>query len=121
MDLQNLVIADSAASGRRPYHLISSSVVVRSGGYVVLGNTTNTTNNGGVPVDYAYGAGTVALANSLDAVKVARVYGTDTLTLDRTQYASAAISAQNGISRELHEPGAGQQPTWTAATGPTRS
>jgi hypothetical protein len=53
VDLQNLVIADSAASGRRPYHLISSSVVVASGGYVVLGNTTNTTNNGGVPVDYA--------------------------------------------------------------------
>jgi hypothetical protein len=103
VDLQNLVIADSAASGRRPYHLISSSVVVPSGGYVVLGNTTNTTNNGGVPVDYAYGAA-LALANSLDAIKVARVVGTDTLTLDRTQFASAAISAQNGISRELTNP-----------------
>jgi hypothetical protein len=103
VEMQNLVIADSAASGRRPYHLISSSLVVPSGGYVVLGNTTNTTNNGGVPVDYAYGAA-LALANSLDAVKVARVYGTDTLTLDRTQYASAAISAQNGISRELKNP-----------------
>jgi hypothetical protein len=103
VDMQNLVIADSAASGRRPYHLISTSLVVPSGGYVVLGNTTNTTNNGGVPVDYAYGAA-LALANSLDAVKVARVYGTDTLTIDRTQYASAAISAQNGISRELKNP-----------------
>jgi hypothetical protein len=103
VDLQNLVIADSAASGRRPYHLISSSVVVPAGGYVTLGNTTNTTNNGGVPVDYAYGAA-LALANSLDAIKVARVYGTDTLTIDRTQYASAAISAQNGISRELTNP-----------------
>jgi hypothetical protein len=103
VDMQNLVIADSAASGRRPYHLISSSLVVPSGGYVVLGNTTNTTNNGGVPVDYAYGAA-LALANSLDALKVARVYGTDTLTLDRTQYASAAVSAQNGISRELKNP-----------------
>jgi hypothetical protein len=103
VNLQNLVIADSAASGRRPYHLISSSLVVPSGGYVVLGNTTNTTNNGGVPVDYAYGAA-LQLANSLDAVKISRVYGTDTLTIDRTQYASAAISAQNGISRELKNP-----------------
>ena len=103
VDMQNLVIADSAASGRRPYHLISSSLVVPAGGYVVLGNTTNTTNNGGVTVDYAYGAA-LALANSLDALKIARVYGTDTLTLDRTQYASAAVSAQNGISRELTNP-----------------
>ena len=103
VDLQSLVIADSAASGRRPYHLIGSSVVIPSGGYAVLGNTTNTTNNGGVPVDYAYGAA-LALANSLDALKIARVYGTDTLTLDRTQFASAAISAQNGISRELTNP-----------------
>lgn len=103
VDLQGLVIADSAASGRRPYHLISSSVVVPAGGYVVLGQTTNTTDNGGVPVDYAY-AGTLSLANSLDAVKIARVVGTDTLTLDRVQYASAAISAQNGITRELKNP-----------------
>jgi hypothetical protein len=103
VQMQGLVIADSAASGRRPYHLISSSLIVPSGGYVVLGNTTNTTNNGGVPVDYAYGAA-LALANSLDAVKVARVYGTDTLTISRTQYAQAAISAQNGISRELKNP-----------------
>ncbi|HEX6910736.1 MAG TPA: lamin tail domain-containing protein, partial [Longimicrobium sp.] len=103
VDLQNLVIADSAASGRRPYHLIANSVVIPSGGYAVLGNTTNTTSNGGVPVDYAYGSA-MALANSLDAIKLARVVGTDTLTLDRTQYASAAISAQNGISRELTNP-----------------
>lgn len=103
VEMQNLVIADSAASGRRPYHLIASSLVVQPGGYVVLGNTTNTTNNGGVPVDYAYGAA-MAFANSLDAFKVARVYGTDTLTIDRTQYSQASISAQNGISRELKNP-----------------
>jgi len=103
VDMQNFVIADSAASGRRPYHLVSSSVVIPPGGYVVIGNTTNTTNNGGVPVDYAYGAA-LALANSLDAIKIARVWGTDTLTLDRTQYSSAAVSAQNGISRELINP-----------------
>jgi hypothetical protein len=103
VNMQDLVIADSAASGRRPYHVISSSLVVPSGGYVTLGNTTNTTNNGGVPVDYAYGSA-MAFANSLDAFKIARVYGTDTLTVDRTQYANAAISAQNGISRELKNP-----------------
>nr|WP_240978585.1 lamin tail domain-containing protein [Longimicrobium terrae] len=103
VNLQNLVIADSAQSGRRPYHLISSSLVVPSGGYVVLGQSTNTTANGGVPVDYAYG-NVIALANSLDALKIARVVGTDTLTLDRVQYASAATSAQDGISRELKNP-----------------
>ncbi len=103
VNLQGLVIADSAASGRRPYHIVADSLVVQPGGYVVLGNTTNTTNNGGVPVDYAYGSA-LAFANSLDALKIARVYGTDTLTIDRTQYASAAVSAQNGISRELTNP-----------------
>lgn len=103
VDLQDLVIADSAASGRRPYHLISSTLPVAPGGYAVLGNSTNTTDNGGVPVNYAYGSA-LTLANSLDAVKVARVYGTDTLTIDRVQYASAAVSAQNGISRELKNP-----------------
>ncbi|HEX2203421.1 MAG TPA: lamin tail domain-containing protein [Longimicrobium sp.] len=104
VDLQNLVVADSAASGRRPYHLVASSVPVASGGYVVLGNSTNTTLNGGATVDYAYG-GALALANSLDAIKIARPYGlSDTLTVDRTQYASAAVSAQSGISRELKNP-----------------
>ncbi len=106
VDLQGLVIADSAASGRRPYHLISSSVVVAPGGYVVLGSTTNTTQNGGVPVDYAWGTGIINLQNSLDAFKISRLYGAapDTLTLDRTQYASAAVSAQDGVSRELKNP-----------------
>jgi hypothetical protein len=103
VNLQSLVIADSAASGRRPYHKITASLEVPSGGYVVLGNSTNTTQNGGVAVDYSYG-GSLALANSLDAVKIARVYGSDTLTIDRTQYASAATSAQDGITRELKNP-----------------
>lgn len=102
VNLQNLVIADSAASGRRPYHPISTSVPVPPGGYVVLGASTNTVDNGGAPVDYTYG-GTLALANSLDAVKIARVVGSDTLTLDRTQYANV-VSAQNGVSRELKNP-----------------
>jgi hypothetical protein len=104
VDLQNLVIADSAASGRRPYHVINTSLVVPSGGYVVLGGSTNTTLNGGAPVDYSYGTALNQLANSLDAVKVARVYGNDTVTVDRTQYANASISAQEGISRELKNP-----------------
>jgi hypothetical protein len=103
VDLGGLVIADSAASGRSPFHQIASSVVVPPGGYAVLGNTTNTTRNGGVPVDYAYG-GALFLTNSLDAIKISRVYGTDTLTVDRTQYANAGVSAQNGISRELKNP-----------------
>jgi hypothetical protein len=103
VDLQNLVIADSALSGRRPFHLISSSVVVAPDGYVVLGTSTNTTTNGGVPVNYSYG-NALALANSQDAIKISRVYFGDTLTLNRTRYASAAVSAQNGISRELKHP-----------------
>lgn len=103
VDLENLVMADSAASGRRPFTLISTSISVAPGAYVTLGNTANTTNNGGVPVDYAYGAA-MAFANSLDAFKISRVYGTDTVTIDRTQYASASVSAQNGISRELINP-----------------
>jgi hypothetical protein len=104
VQMQNLLIADSAASGRRPYHLIASSLTVPSGGYVVLGMSTNTANNGGVPVDYSYG-GALSFANSLDALKISRAYGaTDTLTLDRTQYASAAVSAQIGVGRELLNP-----------------
>jgi hypothetical protein len=103
VEMQGLVIADSAAAGRRPYHLVASSLYVPPGGYVVLGNTTNTTLNGGATVDYAYGSA-LALANSMDVLKISRVYGTDTLTLDRAGYASAAISAQNGISRELINP-----------------
>jgi hypothetical protein len=102
VDLQNLVIADSAAAGRRAYHLIASSVVVQPGAYATLGKTTNTTNNGGVPIDYVYTMS--GFPNSVGAFKIARVAGTDTLTLDRTQYASAAISAQNGVSRELKNP-----------------
>jgi len=103
VDLENLVIADSAASGRRPYHRIASSIVVQPGEYAVLGNTTNTTTNGGVPVDYAYGSA-LQLANSLDAIKIARVVGPDTFTIDRTQYSSPGVSAVNGVSRELTNP-----------------
>jgi hypothetical protein len=103
VDLQGLVIADSAASGRRPYHRIASSVVVYPGSYVVLGTTTNLNDNLGVPVDYAWG-GAVALASSLDAFKISRVVGTDTLTLDRTWYGSPSISAVDGVSRELKNP-----------------
>jgi hypothetical protein len=105
VQMQGMLIADSAASGRRPYHLISSALEVPSGGYVVLGNSTNTTNNGGVTVDYAYG-GALALANSLDAVKISRLYSVpgDTLTIDRTQYSNASTSAKDGVSRELKNP-----------------
>jgi len=81
----------------RPSHTIASDLVVPSGGYRVLGNTTNTTNNGGVTVDYAYG-NFLQLANSLDGV---RIRTTDGTIIDKTFYASAGTSAQNGISREL--------------------
>ena len=101
--LDSLVIADSAASGRQPFHMISTSLVMQPGTYVVLGNTTNTTSNGGVTVDYAYG-NAINLAQSLDAVKLGRVYGNDTLTIDRTQYSQASVSAKDGVSRELKNP-----------------
>lgn len=103
VQMEGLVIADSAASGRRPFHLISGSLIVAPGGYVTLGNSTNTATNGGASVDYAYGSA-IALANSLDAFKISRVWGTDTLTIDRMQYASASVSAVDGVSRELKNP-----------------
>jgi hypothetical protein len=108
VDMQGYLLADSSALGIRPFNVISTSLFIPGGGYLVFGNTTNTTNNGGVPVDYAYGAG-MALANSLDALKIARVFPTgpttaDTVTIDYVHYASAAVSAQNGISRELKNP-----------------
>ncbi|HEX6576414.1 MAG TPA: lamin tail domain-containing protein [Gemmatimonadaceae bacterium] len=103
VDLQGLVIADSAASGRRPYHTISSSLIVQPGGYVVLGGSTNTVDNKGATVDYSYGT-SISLANSLDAFKIARVVGEDTVTIDRTQYSNASVSAKDGISRELKNP-----------------
>jgi len=103
VDMQGMLLADSSAAGPRPYNLIASSVIVPPGGYAVFGNTTNLTNNGGVSVNYAYGAG-MALANSLDALKIARLFRGDTVTIDYVNYSSAAVSAQNGISRELRNP-----------------
>lgn len=100
VQMQGMVIADSAAAGRRPYHRVAAALVVQPGAYATFGENANTTSNGGVPVDYVYG-GALSLANTLDAVKVARVYGTDTLTLDRAQYATAP---QDGVSRELKNP-----------------
>ncbi|HET6765667.1 MAG TPA: lamin tail domain-containing protein [Longimicrobiaceae bacterium] len=110
VNLNGLVFADSAASGRRPYNVFNDTVnnmTIQPGGYFTIGNSKNTSTaagaNGGVPIDYAYGSG-MAFANSLDAFKIARVYGTDTLTLDRTQYSSAAVSAVDGVARELKNP-----------------
>jgi hypothetical protein len=115
-------IGDSSNLGDRPTHLISgpSELTIAVGGYLVFGNTTNTTNNGGVMVNYAYGA-SLALANSLDAVRIISPDGfvsdtnqnsgdvaiqgnPDNVEVDRIYYKSAAISAQNGISRELKNP-----------------
>ncbi len=98
IDLKDWFVQDSAASGLRPMHKIASSVCVPSHGRVVLGNTTNTTLNGGVTVSYAYGS-FLTLANSLDRI---RIVAPDSATvIDRVFYATAGISAQNGISREL--------------------
>jgi hypothetical protein len=105
VQMEGMLIADSTASGRRPYHRIASPLLVQPGGYVVLGRSSNTAFNGGVPVDYAYG-GALDLGNALDAIKLSRPYASsDTLTLDRAQYSQATISAQDGISRELKNPG----------------
>lgn len=100
VEMQGLVIADSAASGRRPYHVVSAPLTIAAGEYVVLGGSADPSGNGGAPVDYAYGSA-LSLANSLDAVKISRVVGADTLTLDRVGYASPGAWAQDGVSREL--------------------
>ncbi len=122
VDLRRWFVQDSAASGIRPYHKIATTVIVPAKGFVVLGNTTNTTNNGGVTVNYAYGSA-LAFANSLDKVRLVAPQpdsltpdwntqtnpvllpapnpAPDSLIIDRVRYASAAISAQNGISRYL--------------------
>jgi hypothetical protein len=103
--LNGMVFADSSASGRRPYNVFDNPtpLVVQPGAYFTLGGSTNTTANGGAPIDYSYGTG-MSFANSLDAFKLARVYGTDTVTIDRTQYSSASVSAKEGVSRELKNP-----------------
>ena len=112
IDLKNWFVQDSSAAGLRPPHKIAVSLVIPAGGFVVLGNTTNTTNNGGVAVDYAYGAA-MAFANSLDGLRllapspngvdwtISANPPPDSVIIDRVRYGSAAISAQNGISREL--------------------
>lgn len=105
VQMEGMLIADSAASGRNSYHRIASPLTVAPGGYVVLGASTNAANNGGATVDYAYGAA-LTLQNSLDAVKISRLYSVpgDTVTVDRTQFAQAAVSAQAGVARELKNP-----------------
>ncbi|HEX9951745.1 MAG TPA: lamin tail domain-containing protein [Rubricoccaceae bacterium] len=99
INLQGWAVRDSSgtAPGVRPFHVIASSVVIQPFGYVVLGTTTNTTNNGGVPVDYAYGAA-MAFANSFDRFQL--FLPDQTTLITEAFYLSAAISAQNGISRE---------------------
>ncbi|HLA63095.1 MAG TPA: lamin tail domain-containing protein, partial [Rhodothermales bacterium] len=99
-NLQNWMVRDSAASGVRPRHLISSSVVMPPYGFVVLGNTTNTTINGGAAVQYAYGAA-LALANSLDRVIVERPDPTLIgVEVAHANYQDPAITPVNGVSRE---------------------
>ncbi len=104
VEMKGMLLADSAASGRRDYQEIGASLVVQPGAYVVLGNNGNSSTNGGAHVDYVY-PGYINFMNSLDALKISRVYAGVPLTIDRMQYASAAVSAQDGVSRELRNPG----------------
>jgi Lamin Tail Domain len=101
VNMLNFKIGDSAASGDRPLQTIPSDLIVNPGAFITFGNTSNTTNNGGVPIDHVYGAA-LALANSLDAVRI--VSPVADLEIDRVSYLSAAVSTQNGISRELKNP-----------------
>ncbi|MEO8621464.1 MAG: lamin tail domain-containing protein [bacterium] len=109
VNVQNFVIADSAPglTTHRPYHQIASSLTIASGGYLVFGrsnDTTAATGTGGVVVDYNYGNALV-LGNggtSGDAIKIARVYGIDTLQIDRVAYGVGG--ATDGFSRELLNP-----------------
>jgi hypothetical protein len=106
VQMQGMLLSDSAAaSGPRAPHRIADPLMVPRGGYVVLGNSTNTSLNGGAPVDYAYGGTALRFSNGFStALKISRVYGTSTLTIDYAQYAQAAISAKGGVSRELRNP-----------------
>lgn len=112
VNLKNFKINDygnSNSSGcnaypcEQPSHTIASDLIIQSGAYAVLGRTINTTENGGVPVDYAYGAA-LLLANSQDRLRMQVPDALGSLTIDFTVYGSAAISAQNGVSRELKNP-----------------
>ncbi len=115
INLQGWYVQDSAASGLRPLHKITSSLDIPGYGFVVLGNTTNTTSNGGVPVDYAYG-GAVSLANSLDKIRIIAPEPAGSLewgytptntpppesyVIDRAGYQNGTVSAKAGVSRYL--------------------
>lgn len=99
VNLQNYVFTDAT----NPYFTISSSLPVAAGGYVVLGRNANSGTNGGATVDYSYGIA-IGFSNAADGFKIARVVGTDTLLIDQVAYTSGAISAKEGISRELTNP-----------------
>lgn len=122
VNMQGFKIGDSAASGDRPLHTIPALLVIPPAGYLTFGNTTNTTSNGGVPIDYAYGAA-LSLANSLDAIRIVSPAGfiadtpnpscagaaavceqTNFVEIERVAYASTAVSAKEGIARELKNP-----------------
>jgi hypothetical protein len=105
VDLQGLVYCDSATSGRRPYLSITTNYTLQPGAYVVMGGNTNTTANGGVPVDISWGFGVQFGNGASDAFKISRIFGTDTLTIDRAGYANlGTVSAKNGVARELKNP-----------------
>jgi hypothetical protein len=116
IDLRGWAVRDSAGSGIRPLHVVAQSVVVPPCGYVVLGGSTNTAANGGAAVDYAYG-GALNLANSFDGIAL---FSPDSTMIDNVRYGNAAVSAQEGISRELLNPalfnGNGDGSNWANAS-----
>jgi uncharacterized repeat protein (TIGR01451 family) len=118
VNLQNFLINDSGAplatpgeecfevDSNRCYRTpftVATNLTMEPGAYLVFGNTKDTALNGGVPVDYAYGSA-MSLVNSVDSIRIRTPAATGALKIDKTQYASAAVSAQNGVSRELKNP-----------------
>ena len=101
IDLRGWTVRSTASnSGTSVSHVIDRSLVVECGQYVVLGKTVDRAINGDVPVDYAYG-NTLIFPNSAGRFSL---ISPDEVLVDDAQYASASVSAQNGISRELKNP-----------------
>jgi hypothetical protein len=69
--LSGLVVESARGTGTESF-TVGADVVLPERGYVILGRSANAATNGGVSVDYAWGAGTSALAlsNSGDSLKL---------------------------------------------------
>jgi len=105
VNLQGYLIRDSLPGAPTfGYHAIATSLPIASGGYLVLGRDTTTATNGGAHVDYNF-VNDLRFSNGGtggDGIKIARLYGTDTLTIDQVFYGIGG--APDGFSRELLNP-----------------